>query len=1339
MDKLTFEHTADEPCGFYGWISPEGKQYPRTNSENNHVELSLRIMRTVYHEDVLSPITAFEKLFKRGWIRVQYDSIEVYSLSGNAYSSIVEYLSGFNTHNWVIIEPHMSGVMQGWVRDILRELESYGSMQGEIKFSSILESVPQPEEGSGDLLVGRQVITDKNAGWWAQKLSEQHIYPGHADSFINAIGTIVGVYDLGIYTIEYKNNEVFGKIKVYLDRDDFELLPKPETTASILESLPPDDGVEISDGMWVHNDFPNSPLVITYVGLLKDAPKEIESSYMRDPSARYFNSLDVVAYWYKNNPSMRWLLSKKWFLKNCMLNSNYRTSSILESVPEESEPQVGEMWESKTTTALCTILYSGHRNNCPPQLAETLANGSFFGTDSENDEIVGYEFINSKNRWVVSKLYFLDAFEFVSVTPSQHTSTAAYPTHQGEYTFDQFKTMARSGQIWQTSNSILRIDKILTMWGMRRISKFFKFKGQWTGLQPGAIKALTPNPKTGKFKSSTSTWTLSRRFSPFLLLKEDVFEYTPEERPSIEETNVPDASNEEQTVNNEGILDNTTLEPETELQLEMPIETPTVFGSILETPELQLPLHKGDVFTLTDVSDWEFKVIYLGLGKDKPTELSEENEDMARDRRNASLYDSISDYDDEMVIIYNQDGHSPNIWWVPLEEFLDSMPWQLVKTSSILDTPELQQRIQVDTLAMLYRYLAPNQVWLNEETDWEFVTGDNPIMSQDFIYGYSIIENADWVASGDIPNPVLRCQVTEKEDFPLTLITSNYKESSILESIPSDSVSIGTEYIVRGSLYDKDIIISRGIVLAVGTLQELQHNLKNNQLYRYLPTPEDIEKYKIRPNTQIVITDEQKFAPSYNGDDVESPGIRWGRLSGIVMCLLKEKEYQYGLSHPGLNASKNVNQLKFSSILESVPQSEPPIPVGTIVKSTMDDEMWVDRMLEEVGELNDSVAENLAYATGVILSYNEHPRHDLKEGKEFLYGVKFNYGEWADTSNVDAHNGVWYLYDDEFTVIANHTASILESVPQEDTFGVTIGDTYVIGGAYYHVRDIVPYEIAKIRGIVSNQCDRGTLLFDYEMCAMLSMGVNDTAHIYMPCRILAGRFKNNKQTIASILEDPQIALSIRDQAKQAYNSLFEVLKKYASKHMEHAVEFNIKIYRVDIPDGVRERLSPDAIEEITNDYAVMVFNAFAEGLKEDYPWIEGVSVEGRSGGWMELELEEDSFLHEFISHANSFEMFMEYIFDNESSYLDLTVGPNGETDQNLDILREKLEQIVITECHKCIHDIQEIAQKVHKGLQSYKNDLESEEFWGQHDATLNPAQIQQYSTVEFPLPEYELE
>ena len=1148
MDKLTFEHTADEPCGFYGWISPEGKQYPRTNSENNHVELSLRIMRTVYHEDVLSPITAFEKLFKRGWIRVQYDSIEVYSLSGNAYSSIVEYLSGFNTHNWVIIEPHMSGVMQGWVRDILRELESYGSMQGEIKFSSILESVP-----------------------------------------------------------------------------------------------------------------------------------------------------------------------------------------------EESEPQVGEMWASKTTTALCTILYSGHRNNCPPQLAETLANGSFFGTDSENDEIVGYEFINSKNRWVVSKLYFLDAFEFVSVTPSQHTSTAAYPTHQGEYTFDQFKTMARSGQIWQTSNSILRIDKILTMWGMRRISKFFKFKGQWTGLQPGAIKALTPNPKTGKFKSSTSTWTLSRRFSPFLLLKEDVFEYTPEERPSIEETNVPDASNEEQTVNNEGILDNTTLEPETELQLEMPIETPTVFGSILETPELQLPLHKGDVFTLTDASGWEFKVIYLGLGKDKPTELSEENEDMARDRRNAGLWDSISDYDDKMIIIYNQVGYSLNLWWVPLEEFLDSMPWQLVKTSSILDTPELQQRIQVDTLAMLYRYLAPNQVWLNEETDWEFVTGDNPIMSQDFIYGYSIIENADWVASGDIPNPVLRCQVTEKEDFPLTLITSNYKESSILESIPSDSVSIGTEYIVRGSLYDKDIIISRGIVLAVGTLQELQHNLKNNQLYRYLPTPEDIEKYKIRPNTQIVITDEQKFEPSYNGDDVESPGIRWGRLSGIVMCLLKEKEYQYGLSHPGLNASKNVNQLKFSSILESVPQSEPPIPVGTIVKSTMDDEMWVDRMLEEVGELNDSVAENLAYATGVILSYNEHPRHDLKEGKEFLYGVKFNYGEWADTSNVDAHNGVWYLYDDEFTVIANHTASILESVPQEDTFGVTIGDTYVIGGAYYHVRDIVPYEIAKIRGIVSNQCDRGTLLFDYEMCAMLSMGVNDTAHIYMPCRILAGRFKNNKQTIASILEDPQIALSIRDQAKQAYNSLFEVLKKYASKHMEHAVEFNIKIYRVDIPDGVRERLSPDAIEEITNDYAVMVFNAFAEGLKEDYPWIEGVSVEGRSGGWMELELEEDSFLHEFISHANSFEMFMEYIFDNESSYLDLTVGPNGETDQNLDILREKLEQIVITECHKCIHDIQEIAQKVHKGLQSYKNDLESEEFWGQHDATLNPAQIQQYSTVEFPLPEYELE
>ena len=117
----------------------------------------------------------------------------------------------------------------------------------------------------------------------------------------------------------------------------------------------------------------------------------------------------------------------------------------------------------------------------------------------------------------------VEALEAMGGSVNHMEKTAASPSYMGEYNFDQFKRMARPGQIWQTSNSMLRIDKLAGNLMTRRMSRFLKFYGAYTGTSPRALKSLMPQ-KDGKFLSSSGPWTVSRKYEPFLLLKTDVHE-----------------------------------------------------------------------------------------------------------------------------------------------------------------------------------------------------------------------------------------------------------------------------------------------------------------------------------------------------------------------------------------------------------------------------------------------------------------------------------------------------------------------------------------------------------------------------------------------------------------------------------------------------------------------------------------------------------------------------------------------------------------------------------------------------------------------------------------------
>jgi hypothetical protein len=83
------------------------------------------------------------------------------------------------------------------------------------------------------------------------------------------------------------------------------------------------------------------------------------------------------------------------------------------------------------------------------------------------------------------------------------------------------------------------------------------------------------------------------------------------------------------------------------------------------------------------------------------------------------------------------------------------------------------------------------------------------------------------------------------------------------------------------------------------------------------------------------------------------------------------------------------------------------------------------------------------------------------------------------------------------------------------------------------------------------------------------------------------------------------------------------LPKFLSRHeggrrWSDSYEFNIKIYRVNIPDKVRDKVTEDEIHELYEFESEAALNELMEILKHRFSWIESVSLEGRSGGWLAL-------------------------------------------------------------------------------------------------------------------------
>ncbi len=119
-----------------------------------------------------------------------------------------------------------------------------------------------------------------------------------------------------------------------------------------------------------------------------------------------------------------------------------------------------------------------------------------------------------------------------------------------------------------------------------------------------------------------------------------------------------------------------------------------------------------------------------------------------------------------------------------------------------------------------------------------------------------------------------------------------------------------------------------------------------------------------------------------------------------------------------------------------------------------------------------------------------------------------------------------------------------------------------------------------------------------------------------------------------------------------------------------AYEFNIKVGRIRIPEEVRQRVGEEQLGDIVQNEMHDTLTGFMDWLEGDFAWIGEWSQEGRSGGWLVLE-PKDPVLTEY-----------------------------GEI-EDLDEARQRLK------------DLNEIDDRVRKGVREIKTNLSSRKYWFQ--------------------------
>jgi hypothetical protein len=148
------------------------------------------------------------------------------------------------------------------------------------------------------------------------------------------------------------------------------------------------------------------------------------------------------------------------------------------------------------------------------------------------------------------------------------------------------------------------------------------------------------------------------------------------------------------------------------------------------------------------------------------------------------------------------------------------------------------------------------------------------------------------------------------------------------------------------------------------------------------------------------------------------------------------------------------------------------------------------------------------------------------------------------------------------------------------------------------------------------------------------------------------------------------------------------------------ISFNIKIYGGNVPDWAQKRLDEEGLVEASNEhywqYLLDQLEAFAEGLTEDYDFIETWHVEGRMGGWLVLKVG--------AIQPDDMDAVIEVFSTNPADDEDWFTRRGMQDAYNiLKNIKKDLETRV--------NGYQEIADKVEKAKKYVEKYAESDEYW----------------------------
>jgi len=172
-----------------------------------------------------------------------------------------------------------------------------------------------------------------------------------------------------------------------------------------------------------------------------------------------------------------------------------------------------------------------------------------------------------------------------------------------------------------------------------------------------------------------------------------------------------------------------------------------------------------------------------------------------------------------------------------------------------------------------------------------------------------------------------------------------------------------------------------------------------------------------------------------------------------------------------------------------------------------------------------------------------------------------------------------------------------------------------------------------------------------------------------------------------------------------YEKWYYELKNYYYDNLhDEDLAYNIKIYRLNVPEEVEKKLSPEVIDNIIWESASFELDNFIDYLKSEFKDISSVFQAGRSGGWLHIQFSFDDIYKYEIWDGITKDEDIEYVLDNLVQ---------EEDDSDEEYVKEKLNTLVqIGFKSKEILDMLKIIERNVKELVSgFIDNLESMEFW----------------------------